>query len=262
VTKENQVRTDGNCQNLSDGVRHVSRSTAPHDRCRLGLRSDELLTTTRAVRKRLDLQRSVPRELITDCVRIAAQAPSGRNRQRWDFVFVDDPALRSRVADIWRHGLAVGVPGSGGSHEMSRMQAGGGQWARIRESLDHLSSHLHEVPLLLIACVRVDSRKELSTVRGQAGVWGSVLPAVWSVMLAARERGLGTAWTTCHLSYERDMADLLGIDYDHVVQTALTPVAFTRGTSFQAAPRADPRDFIHWNVWTHAGLATPNSPLL
>lgn len=215
---------------------------------RLGLTADEVLTTTRAVRKRLDYSRSVPRELVTECVRIATQAPSGRNRQRWDFVVVDDPRLRSRVAEIWRRGLFAGVPGTGGRHEVSRMTSPE-EWRRIAAGLDHLAAHLHEAPMLLIPCVRVASRRELATVRGQAGAWGSVLPAVWSFMLAARERGLGTAWTTCHLSYELEMAELLGIDADHVVQAALTPVAFTRGTEFRPGPRADHRDFLHWNTW-------------
>lgn len=214
----------------------------------LGLSADDVLTTTRAVRRRLDLERPVPRELIEDCVRVATQAPSGRNRQRWDFVLIDDPLTRQRLSDIWRAGLAQPVAGTGGP-PMSRA-ADPQRWQRIAASLDHLATHLHEAPLLLVPCVRVDSRAELATVRGQAGVWGSVLPAVWSFMLAARERGLGTAWTTCHLAYERDSAELLGLDFDHVVQTALTPVAFTLGTDFRPGARADHHEFIHWNTWS------------
>jgi nitroreductase len=227
---------------------HTPGAGEPVDH-RLGLGADDVLTTTRAVRKRLDLRRPVPRELVTECVRIATQAPSGRNRQRWDFVLVDDPGMRAGIADIWRRGLVAGVPGTGGGHDVSRQPANGAQWRRIAASLDHLAEHLHQAPMLLIPCVRVDSRRELTTVRGQAGAWGSVLPAVWSFMLAARERGLGTAWTTCHLSYEREAAELLGIDAEHVVQAALTPVAFTRGTDFRPGPRADHREFIHWNSW-------------
>lgn len=217
---------------------------------RLGLSADEVLTTTRAVRKRLDYDRPVPRELILDCVRIATQAPSGRNRQRWDFVIVDEPNLRIEVADLWRRGLLVQAPGSGGGHEVTRTPLGGASWARIGESLRHLATHLHEAPALLIPCVRVSSRAELVTVRGQAGAWGSALPAVWSFMLAARERGLGTAWTTAHLEYEYETARLLGIDADRIVQCALTPIAFTRGTAFRPGPRADHREFVHWNRWT------------
>lgn len=211
---------------------------------RLGLDADEVLTTTRAVRKRLDLERPVPRALVEDCVRIATQAPSGRNRQRWDIVLIDDPHLRVRVADVWRRGLRAPVLGGG---DGTRVPPDSGEWERIADSLAHLVEHLHEAPVLAIPCVRVDTRRELSTVRGQAGVWGSVLPAFWSFMLAARERGLGTAWTTCHLSCEREMAELLGLDYDHVVQAALSPVAFTRGTTFRPGPRADHHAFVQWN---------------
>lgn len=214
----------------------------------LGLSAVEVLTTTRAVRRRLDLTRPVPREVIEECVRIAAQAPSGRNRQRWDFVFVEDAATRAAVADIWRRGLAAPVAGIEGP-QYSRMNFGSREWTRIRISLDHLAEHLHEVPLLLIPCLRVGSRAELSTVRGQAGAWGSVIPAFWSFMLAAREHGLGTAWTTCHLSYEREMAELLGLPYDTVVQVALTPVAYTIGTDFKPGPRAEPGAFVHWDRW-------------
>ncbi|RAO34241.1 hypothetical protein PSN13_03108 [Micromonospora saelicesensis] len=216
----------------------------------LGLSADEVLSTTRAVRKRLDLARPVPRDVIEDCLRIALQAPSGRNRQRWDFIFVEDRETRAAVARLWRLGLMAPPPASGGTGPaFSRMDFASEQWGRIAGSLAHLADHLHEVPLLLIPCLRVESRAELDSVRGQAGAWGSVIPAFWSFMLAARERGLGTAWTTSHLSYEREMAELLGIPYDTVVQVALTPVAYTLGTDFKPGPRADADAFAHWNRW-------------
>jgi nitroreductase len=215
----------------------------------LGLSADEVLTTTRAVRKRLDLSRPVPRDVIEECIRIAVQAPSGRNRQHWDFIFVEDQPTRAAVADLWRRGL-VGERTAGPAGPVTtRMSFASPDWARIASSLDHLAEHLPEVPVLLIPCLRVDDRAALSTVRGQAGGWGSVVPALWSFMLAARERGLGTAWTTCHLTYEREMAELLGIPFDTVVQAALTPVAYTVGTTFKPGPRADPKEFTHWDRW-------------
>ena len=210
----------------------------------LGLSADEVLTTTRAVRKRLDFERPVGRKVLQECVDIARQAPSGRNRQRWDFVFVGEPQRKKVVADWWLRGLQSGQPGGSATRDGST--AG---WHRIKSSLDDLASRLHDAPWLLIPCVRVDSRAELDDVRGQAGAWGSVLPAVWSFMLAARERGLGTAWTTAHLTFEREVAELVGIPYDTVVQAALTPVAYTVGTDFMAARRAPTQDFIHWDMW-------------
>lgn len=215
----------------------------------LGLGAEEVLLTTRAVRKRLDLNRPVPRAVIDSCVRIATQAPSGRNRQQWDFLFIEDRETKAAAADIWRRGLMAGVPGEPHGPVPSRMDFGSQQWDRIAGSLQHLALHLHEVPLLMIPCLRVGNRSELRSIRGQAGSWGSVVPAFWSFMLAAREHGLGTAWTTSHLSYEGEMADLLGIPTERVVQVALTPIAYTIGTDFKPAARADHRLFAHWDRW-------------
>lgn len=216
----------------------------------LGLTADEVLTTTRAVRKRLDYSRPVPRHVIEGAVAVAAQAPSGRNRQHWDFVFVEDPDRKEQVARIWRAGLAAGVPNAPAEEPTSsRMRLDSPEWLRIRDSLGHLAAHLHEMPMLMIPTLRVGSRDELTSIRGQAGGWGSVIPAFWSFMLAARERGVGTAWTTAHLTYEREMADLLGLPFDEVVQVALTPIAYTIGTDFQPARRAPAKEFIHWDRW-------------
>lgn len=215
----------------------------------LGLSADEVLSTTRAVRKRLDLTRPVPRELVAECVKLAVQAPSGRNTQRWDFIVVEDEAKKRAVADIWRHGLMMPVAGEADTPKSVRIDFASDQWVRIVGSLRYLVDHLHEVPLILVPCLRVDTRQEFATVRGMAGSWGSVIPAVWSFMLAARERGLGTAWTTCHLTYEQEMADVLEIPWANVVQVALSPIAYTIGTDFKPGPRADHDAFLHWNRW-------------
>lgn len=230
----------------------MTTSTARPDDgyAQLHLSADEVLTTTRAVRKRLDLSRPVPRGLIEDCVAVAAQAPSGRNRQQWDFIVVDDPAQRAEVADIWRAGLMQPVDNEPVDNTLpSRVSFDHPDWDRIASSLRHLATNLHDVPALVIPCLRVSSRAELGSIRGQAGGWGSAVPAVWSFMLAARERGLGTCWTTCHLTYEKEMADVLGIPFEQVVQVALTPLAYTIGTDFKVAIRADTTDFIHWDRW-------------
>jgi nitroreductase len=217
----------------------------------LGLTADQVLTTTRAVRRRLDLTRPVPRELIQEAVTVATQAPSGRNQQQWDFVFVDDPATKAKMADLWRAGLAQGNPyEQHGLPIPTRGSFASAEWGRIRSSLGYLVEHLHEVPVLMVPVVRVATRAELRTVHGQANSWGSVLPAVWSFMLAARERGLGTCWTIGHLAYEQEMADLLGLPFETTVQVALSPVAYTLGTDFRAASRAGGRRFTHWNRWT------------
>ena len=83
----------------------------------------------------------------------------------------------------------------------------------------------------------------------QAGYWGSILPAVWSFMLAARSRGLGTAWTSMHLVYEREAAALLGIPYERCAQAGLIPVAYTKGTDFRPASRGALDGIVHWDTW-------------
>jgi nitroreductase len=213
----------------------------------LTLSAHELLTTTRAVRRRLDLTRPVEPEVIRECVRLACQAPTGRNRQRWDFVVVTDPKLRSGLADLYRLGLTAptqrdpydGVDRSAGDIERR---------LRLSASAQHLFEHLHEVPVLVVPCVRVVRTANPSIVQ-QANTWGSILPAVWSFMLAARSFGLGTAWTTPHLHYEREAAELLGIPYETVMQVALVPLAYTIGTDFRPGPRVPVEEVLHHDGW-------------
>ncbi len=213
----------------------------------LGLSAQQVLTTTRAVRRRLDLDRPVDAELLRECVRIAQQAPSGANKQRWDFVFVTEPAQRAALADLWRAGLTA--PTGPPSTAPSRVGPNSAQWARLSRSVSHLFANLDRVPVLLVPTLRVGSRRELDDPTARAGAFGSVLPAVWSFMLAARDHGLGTAWTTPHLYYEREAAALLRIPYETVGQTALIPVAHTLGTDFSPGARVPVDDVIHWDRW-------------
>jgi nitroreductase len=221
----------------------------------LSLSLDELLSTTRAVRKRLDLTRQVPDELIRDCVRLAMQAPAGSNIPRTRFVVVRDPATRRELAALYKavytdlysnspsYVRRVGQP-AGPSGVPDRQQ-------RVGDSVDYLAHHLAEAPVIVVACLagmRVDGElaNMATTFLGQTG------PAVWSFMLAARARGLGTCWTTMHMPRERDAAKLLGIPYDTVQQVCLTPVAYTLGTDFRPAHRENPETYIHWDRWQPA----------
>ncbi len=208
--------------------------------------ADELLTTTRAVRRRLDLTRPVERELIEECLSIALQAPTGGNRQRWAFVVVTDPAQREALADLYRQGFDTyrtgGIDGRGrtGSTPTAEQE-------RVLRSAVYLRDHLHEVPALVVPCIapRTDDRPIVE----QASAFGSVLPSVWSFMLAARARGLGTAWTTVHLMHERAAADILGIPFDELMQVALVPVAHLVGASLSPAPNRDLSRVLHWDRW-------------
>jgi len=203
--------------------------------------TDRLLTTTRAVRKRLDLTRPVPRELILDCIRVATQAPAGGNVQRWRWVVVDDPDLKRGVADLYR---AAYRPYMAAQREAVE-KAGRGGMEAIMSSSDHLAEVLHEVPALVIPCCLDAPTGSQGMV---AGYYGSILPAVWSFMLAARSRGLGTAWTTLHLEHEAETRELLGIP-PTVTQVALTPVAYYTGDSFKPGTRRPAEEITYFNGW-------------
>lgn len=215
---------------------------------RLDLTPDELLTTTRTVRKRLDLARPVEPEVLKECLETALQAPSGSNRQDWHFLIVRDESRRLALAELYRRSYQhyLASPGA-----VNKLFADDPQryltQQRIMSSTAYLVEHIHEVPVHLIPCV--NGRMEGLSSGDQASRWASILPATWSFMLAARARGLGAAWTTFHLDYEEEAAEILGIPYQQITQAALLPVAYTLGTNFKPAPRASVEKVIHWDQW-------------
>jgi len=211
----------------------------------LNLTADEVLTTTRSVRKRLDLTRPVERSAIEECLKIAQQAPSASNRQHWHFVVVTDPEKRAGIAALYRKARELGKASRPSmafpSQEREII------YERVSSSADYLAEHMHEVPVLVIPCI--EGRIEAASYSGQAALWGTIVPAAWSFMLAARARGLGTVLTTVHLNFEREAAEILGIPYEQVSQTALIPVAYTIGTGFKLAPRDPLETMVHWDSW-------------
>jgi len=213
----------------------------------LPLRPDELLTTTRAVRRRLDLTRPVSREVVEECLQVAIQAPTGSNLQGWQWVVVDDPDKRRALADLYGPSFdAYAKAGTRPGFEAGDPRATRG--GRVAKSAVYLRLHLHEVPVLLVPCIE-GRPPEGGGAMAQAGLWGSILPAVWSFMLAARARGLGTTFTTLHLRSEHEAAQLLGIDDTRYTQVGLVPVAYSIGTDFQPAARLDWHELVHWNTW-------------
>ena len=214
---------------------------------KLNLTADEVLTTTRSVRKRLDFDRPVDRATVEECLTIALQAPTGSNRQGWHWVIVEDADKKRAVAEVYQRNFEQyrSMPGA----EYAPGDSRGERQDKVRDSAGYLSDNFHRAPLLLIPCLwgRLDNA---SVVEG-AGAWGSLLPAVWSFMLALRERGLGSAWTTIHLmnNGEREVADVLGIPYDKVTQAGLFPIAYTQGTDFKPAKREPLADILHWDQW-------------
>jgi nitroreductase len=196
---------------------------------------DKLLSTTRAVRKRLDLARPVPLDVVTECLRLAIQAPTGTNLQTWRWLVVTDPEVRQHLGELYRGprpGASTAPPEPAPSEDP--------QHGRMMESVSSLLEHMHEVPVLVVPCVE--------TVGGAAGWAPSIYPAVWSFMLALRSRGLGSVLTTSHL-YRRAEADqLLGVP-DGFVQTCLVPVAYYTGTDFRPAPRRPVEEVTFLNHW-------------
>ncbi len=208
--------------------------------------ADKLLTTTRSVRKRLDLTRPVPGELIAECIDVAMQAPTGTNAQNWSFVVVTDEAKRAAIADFYRKAGEI-MAGSGYPPPLAEGDPREHVMPRVMESAMYLGTVLEQVPVFVIPCVqgRVEN---VAMVVAQASTYGSILPAAWSFMLAARARGLGTVWTTIHLFYEKDVATLLGIP-DDWTQVALFPVAYYTGDDFRPAHRLPSAQLTHWDTW-------------
>jgi len=209
------------------------------------LNPDELLTTTRTVRKRLDLTRPVPQELIRECLEVALQAPSGSNRQHWHWIVVTDADQRRAIGEVYRRSTEQYLASSGAAGKLfADDPARAPVQRRVGDSVAYLAEHMAEAPVLVLPCLQV----ERLPAGNQAGLWGSLLPAVWSFMLAARARGLGTAWTTLHLVYEDEVAAILGLP-DGIRQAALVPTAYYTGADFRPAARQPLDEVLHWDRW-------------
>ncbi|HKF77392.1 MAG TPA: nitroreductase family protein [Candidatus Dormibacteraeota bacterium] len=206
----------------------------------------EVLTTTRAVRRRLDFQRPVSRDLLLECLQVAVQAPTGSNRQEWQFVFVQDPERKRAVAE--HYGRAWDAYAAQPRPVYPEGDVRRDHQPAVVSSARYLRERMHEAPWLMIPCIQGRVRQGAGTVE-QAGLWGSIVPAFWSFLLAARARGLGTAYTTLHLVYEREVADVLGIPYDRYTQAGLTPIAYYSGDGFRPAARLPLESVAHWNGW-------------
>ena len=206
--------------------------------------TDKLLTTTRAVRKRLDLSRPVPDQIIRDCLELTLQAPTGSNKQGWRWMVVTDAAKRAALADIYREGAGTYLTES----QKKAEAAGKAQDGRVYSSAQYLADNLQDAPVHVIPCIRVDHLPPNPPQRVWAGLMGSIMPAVWSFQLALRSRGLGSTLTTLHLSNGDKAADLLGIP-EGIMQVGLLPVAYTIGDDFKPAKRPPLDHVLHWNIW-------------
>lgn len=216
---------------------------------------DHLLTTTRTVRRRLDLERPVERDVILDCLRLAVQAPTGSNLQSWRWVVVTDEDVRRRVGDVYSR--AIGPYNAFWDQSIDPADR---TLRKVVESSIFLEQIIARVPVLVIPCALGTTAQTEAFFEGlgyggdslrnmvASGFYGSIWPAVWSFMLALRSRGVGSALTTMHLALEREMGELLGIP-DTVTQVGLVPVAYFRGDDFKPAKRRPPEEITYWNRW-------------
>lgn len=216
---------------------------------------DRLLSTTRTVRKRLDLEKPVPPEVLTECIRLAIQAPTGSNMQTWRWMVITDEDKRAIVADAYRKGIG---PYLEAMARFARVRTPSGQ--RVFDSASYLGEIIDKVPVLVIPCSlgRPETTKPFFEGMGMdpntalnvtaSGLYGSIWPAVWSFMLALRSRGLGSALTTMHLAFERAVGEALGIP-DTVTQVGLLPVAYYTGETFQPAKRRPAEQVTYWDEW-------------
>jgi nitroreductase len=186
----------------------------------------------------------VERQVIEECIAIAQQAPTRSNKQDWHFVVVTDSDKKAALAELYRKGEEAYLKLPTVKFDDPKRNA---TQERIVSSAKYLVEHLKEVPVHVIPCI--EARTEGQPIFVQSTVWGSIAPAAWSFMLAARCYGLGTSWTGLHLFFEEEAANILNIPYKQVMQAALIPVAYTKGTDFKPAPRDPVGTMIHWNTW-------------
>lgn len=200
---------------------------------------DELLTTTRSVRKRLDLTRPVGRDVILECLQLAMQAPTASNAQDWRWLVITDADKRAAIAEIYRS-IGAEYLANAAANEADP------QTRRVYSSALSLTETLADVPVHVIPCLQ--RRFDGNDLLVASSAWASIIPAGWSFLLALRSRGLGSVWTTMHLAKEKEVADLLGIPAT-VTQAALFPVAYTVGTDFRPASRPPAETITFWDSW-------------
>ena len=192
---------------------------------------DEILSTARSVRRKLDFDKPVPREVLFDCINVAVQAPTGIAGENWRFLIVDSAEQKAAIAQIYTDVL------------ISLMQERG---MEMKPTHRALIDRLHEIPAMIFVCV--DGEPLSEAVSSQVGYYGSILPAAWSLMLALRARGLGTTWTTLLSARQEDVKAVLGMP-EGTIQTVMLPIGYTKGAVLKRADRLDAREVSFVNRW-------------
>lgn len=216
---------------------------------KLNLSADEVLTTTRAVRKRMDFDKPIELDTVKECLDVALQAPTGSNGQQWEWVLVTDPEKIGAIAALYQHGFGMYLEMEGSTKTVYKGDDAEriAQQERVTDSAQYLADNMHRCPALLIPVLpmKLDGMPNLVG----ASMYAGIMPAAWSFCLAARERGIGTSWTTIHLMFEEQVAEILGIPFAEMTQVALIAMAYTNGTDFKLANREPLDDSLHVNAW-------------
>lgn len=199
---------------------------------------DEVLTTTRAVRRRMDTSRPVDLDVVLECLQIATYAPAGGNFQRWRWLVVTDADKRAAIGELYREAVnvAMGEPRDKPAND------------KIRNDARDFADVLSDVSVLVIAYAFGRQPEDPVAV---PGFYGSVIPAIWNFQLALRSRGLGSVYTSALNRKEAEVAALLGVP-DDVTQVAMIPVGHTIGTEFKPAKRPPVTEVTHFNAWGQA----------
>ena len=204
---------------------------------------DYILQTTRSVRKRLDLTRPVDENVIIKCLDIAVQAPTGSNAQGWKWLIVTDKEKIAKIGEYYKKSFTA-YSSSGSPPKRADPE----QQKKVADSSSYLADHMGEVPMLIFACVTGRTNE----IPLAAGLFGSIIPAAWSLMLSLRARGIGAAWTTLHMAYDKECNEILGIP-DYITTAVMLPVGYFKGETFKKAMRNPAKDFTYWNTWGNKG---------
>jgi nitroreductase len=220
---------------------------------------ETVLTTTRAVRRRLDFDRPVEESVVLDCLRIAVQAPTGGNAQDWRFVLIGDPEVKAAVAAVYRDcfeeyvARPLAAAGYAAPEVRGRLDTSPAA-ERMLEGARYLADNIGRAPWLLLACAtRPDPSADLTASGTVSAVYGSVYPAVWSFCLALRSHGLGSIITTLTVNEPERVAEILDIP-DGVTQCCLLPIAYTVGLDFKPAPRRPLDEVLFRDGWGRTGV--------
>jgi nitroreductase len=212
----------------------------------------ESLYTTRAMRRmRPD---PVPMEVQARILDAAIRAPSGGDSQPWRFLLVDDPAVKARLATPYRESIGhlwTGHYADQVAHAAAEPESPAAlRFLKLQSSVQYLADHFEEVPLLLFAFSRNDRDG------------GSIFPAVWSAMLAARAQGVGSALTNVLDIFRPDTTRaVLGVPPDRGWQlNATVAMGYPKGR-WGVAPRQPAHAVTYRNTWGGDAGFTADQPL-